>query len=233
MNCDEFRKQCLVDPTSKESGFARHKLECTGCTQFFEQAGFFEIKIRNAVKINPPADLKQKLHPVNFEKTANKRLRPIALNVAAASMLVALGVLFSNWLSDENTDIPRQALEHVYEDEAHLAEGGFIAVADLQTVFEGMNIDLPETLDEVKFATICPIGKGLGIHLVLEGEYGPVTVLLMPDAPISGRQQIRDNRYFGFVAPAPKLDGSLVILGEKGESLDDIEFRLRNSLRWI
>jgi hypothetical protein len=67
---------------------------------------------------------------------------------------------------------------------------------------------------EVRYAGVCDIRRRPGAHLVLAGERGPVTVLLMPDERVSQRTAAR-RRPEGVILPVD--GGSLAIVGSRGE----------------
>ncbi len=67
-------------------------------------------------------------------------------------------------------------------------------------------------------------------HLVIQGERGPVTILLMPEEKVSGAQLFGDDVIQGVILPVG--NGSIAIVGGAGERLDEIQERVRNSVTW-
>lgn len=53
--------------------------------------------------------------------------------------------------------------------------------------------------------------------MVVEGDVGPVTVMMLPASPVRVQYLINDGRFNGLVMPAG--EGSVAVVGEKGESL--------------
>jgi hypothetical protein len=64
----------------------------------------------------------------------------------------------------------------------------------------------------------------------MQGEHGPVTILLMPDEMISDPQVITGESVNGVILPVG--DGSIAIFGEREESLDRIERKVLDSVAW-
>jgi len=55
------------------------------------------------------------------------------------------------------------------------------------------------------------------VHMVLQGENGSVTVLLMPGEQIDTRNPVDNGRFSGVIAPTRYC--SMAIVGEDGEDL--------------
>jgi len=87
---------------------------------------------------------------------------------------------------------------------------------------------------EVRYAGICDIRRRPGAHLVLAGERGPVTVLLMPDERVSQRAPLRTGDLEGVVLPVD--GGSMAIVGSRGEPLNALAVEMLHPTRqnaWI
>ena len=82
----------------------------------------------------------------------------------------------------------------------------------------------------ITYAQSCIINGRVVPHLVIQGERGPVTILLMPEEKISGAQSFGDEDIQGVILPVG--NGSIAIIGGAGERLDGIQERVRNSVTW-
>ena len=82
----------------------------------------------------------------------------------------------------------------------------------------------------ITYAQSCVINGHSVPHLVIQGERGPVTILLMPDEMVSGPQTVTGESVNGVILPVG--DGSIAIIGEREESLDRIEKRVLDSVTW-
>ena len=67
-------------------------------------------------------------------------------------------------------------------------------------------------------------------HLVIQGERGPVTILLLPDEAIDDAVQIEGESINGVLLPVGS--GSVAIIGERDEKLDTIQQNIVNSVTW-
>ena len=66
------------------------------------------------------------------------------------------------------------------------------------------------------------VGKELVAHFVIEGEKGPVTVLVMPDESIQDTMYVDSKQLRGIVLPLAKNQGSIAVVGYLGESIKKI-----------
>ncbi len=67
-------------------------------------------------------------------------------------------------------------------------------------------------------------------HLVIQGERGPVTVLLMPEEPVDAPVSLEDETSHGVILPVG--GGSIAIVAPRGEALERIEESVLNSVAW-
>jgi hypothetical protein len=82
----------------------------------------------------------------------------------------------------------------------------------------------------ITYAQSCRINGHDVPHLVMQGKYGPVTILLMPEEAVSGNSEFMDENVNGVILKVG--DGSIAIIGGKEESLKNIEERIKNSVTW-
>ncbi len=82
----------------------------------------------------------------------------------------------------------------------------------------------------ITYAQSCIINGRTVPHLVIQGERGPVTILLMPEEKVSGAIDISGENVNGVILPVG--DGSIAIVGEREERIDNIRNKLLESARW-
>ena len=107
-----------------------------------------------------------------------------------------------------------------------------VAVSDarLTSVVTADIARLDHSAGLITYAQSCVIGGHSVPHLVIQGEHGPVTILLMPDEMVSAPQTITGESVNGVILPVG--DGSIAIFGEREESLDRIEKKVLDSVTW-
>jgi hypothetical protein len=82
----------------------------------------------------------------------------------------------------------------------------------------------------ISYAQTCVINGKKIPHLVIQGEQGPVTILLLPDETIDDTVKIEGESINGVILPVG--NGSVAIIGERNERLDTIQQNVVNSVTW-
>ena len=82
----------------------------------------------------------------------------------------------------------------------------------------------------ISYAQSCIINGKTVPHLVMQGEKGPITLLLMPDEKVSAATAFDGESVNGVILPVGS--GSIAIIGRSDEALDEIEERVIDSVEW-
>jgi hypothetical protein len=82
----------------------------------------------------------------------------------------------------------------------------------------------------ITYAQTCVVNGREVPHLVVQGERGPVTILLMPEEMVSGPESVTGESVQGVIIPVGS--GSIAIFGEREEALDRIERKVLDSVTW-
>ena len=82
----------------------------------------------------------------------------------------------------------------------------------------------------ITYAQPCVINGNKVPHLVFQGEYGPVTILLMPEEEVSEATPLDGASVKGVILPVGK--GSIAIIGDREEQLEPIQKNVVNSVAW-
>ena len=102
----------------------------------------------------------------------------------AAAVLVSVGAsmatLFTTSAERRGVVLAASVIDHILAEEHHLHEDTRVPASSLRYVFSRFGASLTEDIGPVFFAAECPMREKTGVHLVLRGESGPVTVFFMP-----------------------------------------------------
>jgi hypothetical protein len=82
----------------------------------------------------------------------------------------------------------------------------------------------------ITFAEFCTINGKDVPHLVMQGERGPITILLMPHEKVAEATPLDGVNIRGVILPVG--DGSIAIIGDREESLEDVQQNVLNSVVW-
>jgi len=243
MNCEEYREAIAADPSF--DGGAGHLNECAACQQYRSEMQALDQRISRALAIDVPQLQMPELPELSTSKSGlstsksdnvvalpNRRWQSLTWFAMAATVVVAalLGVRLVG------TGIEYDSLAD--EILAHLDGEPFaLRVTDVAITDERLNAVVPADIAHmdhgaglITYAQTCPIGGHDVPHLVIQGERGPVTILLMPEEKISGPQRLSGDNVKGVILPVG--NGSIAIIGERDERLDRIEESVLKSVAW-
>jgi len=82
----------------------------------------------------------------------------------------------------------------------------------------------------ITFAEFCTINGKDVPHLVVQGERGPITILLMPYEKVAIATPLNGVNIRGVILPVG--DGSIAIIGDREESLERVQQNVLNSVMW-
>jgi len=236
MNCLEFRRRSLVDPMSQDSELAEHASTCARCAREAQRMASFELAIRHALKVRPPEGLEARiLLAQSFGATRRTAAAGARWLTAAAALLVAVGV--TGWLGyrwdaylGEPVRLERAVLDHVNGELSYLYVDHDVQRGQLGQLFAQFGARLDYDFGRVSYAGRCNIRKQPGIHLVVPGQQGAITVLFMPDEHLTAPTPIRSDRFTGIMVPTDF--GSVAVVGEQGEPVSDVAERMQHLVAW-
>ena len=236
MNCLEFRRKLLEQPNCSDKEFLEHAATCAECNREHRHALQFESELFRAMDVEPPANLESRiLHAVKPGRPQRSPIRHPLWLASAASVLLLLGVWLSlspHWglFSAGSPQLVSGVLEHIDNEPQALTARDAIAPAQLQSLFAQFGASLTDDLGPVRHATRCRMRLQDGIHLVLAGRHGPVTVLIMPGDYLTGSVQVSSSHASGVIIPTDY--GSMAVVGTKTEFVEGLVHRLQQAVGW-
>ena len=220
MNCQEFRQHYLSEPRSHDSAYLEHLQTCHACTEFAAQETAFEQALAGALAVPVPENLSAR---VILNQAIQQPRWPYGLSAAAAVLLILIPVtllLLRPW----STSLEQDVLTHITDEREHLAARDRVPESKVLAVLETIGVAGNPFLSNVHYAGVCPIRHHLGGHLIVAGTQGPVTILFMPREAIGQQQRIDADGFHGIIVPHGA--GSVAIVGQSGEALDDFKRQL-------
>lgn len=235
MDCLSFRRKLLEAPLRNDAEVTEHEAACPTCAEFARRTRAQEARLRALLNVSPPPELPERIQlAVSFAQRplpAGGQRRWASL---AAGLLLVVSAISLSWylspLERRSLGLAEAVLQHVHDELHHLREINDISTGQLTALFGRHGAQMHDHLGQVNFAAECLMRRKKGIHLVLPGRLGPVTVFFMPDEAVSQVARVEDQRFQGEVLPTDW--GSLAIVGEHGEPLDAIARRLLDAVAW-
>jgi Protein of unknown function (DUF3379) len=232
MSCLEFHRRVTADPGDRDPQILLHAAACAPCAAFGQRLARLDRSLRAAIDIDPPREMSARilLRQACGERRAvrTRRRRWLAL---VASVLVVVAVTGGYWRYWQHDSLPQAVLAHLDEEPIALDAHDAIPSARINEIAQPMQMRIDGSLGIVSFAKICPIHNAEGVHLVVAGDKGPVTVMILPHETIKHEVVVRNARYEGVIVP--RTVGSIAIVGYRGEPLDAVAARVRAAVHQL
>jgi len=245
MNCDDYKQAIAADPSESFADGAEHVAACESCAAFKAEMLALDESIANALLFDVPELRMPDLPPLDGEdenvvnmpfKRKARLTMPSWVGIAAGFALAAfLGVRFVGTditnTSDKDQLLAAQVLSHLdYEPGALLPTNSEVAEERLATVVNNDVGTMDRDIGLVTYAMSCVINGRRIPHLVIRGEKGPITLLLMPDEMVTMPVPLTGENVNGVILPIGA--GSIAIIGGRDEHLDEIRRIVVNSVEW-
>ena len=233
MNCEDYRESITADPSSEDG--SEHANDCETCRRYRDQLRAMDKQIAGALAIDVPELSMPELPDIDTGNVVGlqKRRWPTPALFALAATVVAAAFLGIR-MYGSNVTYPSLADEIV----AHLDHEPYaLRITDkpvkerrLARVVPTSIANMTHDAGLITYAQTCVINGKKVPHLVIQGEHGPVTILLMPDEMIDDVIEIDGQSINGVILPVG--NGSVAIIGEEQERLDRIQKSVVNSVTW-
>ncbi len=235
MNCEDYRQAIGADPDF--DGGAGHLSECADCQAYRREMRALDLKLSRALALDVPDLVMPELPVIDTENVvtlANRRrmTTPTWFAVAATVVLAAvIGVRFAGDDDVAHQALADEVLAHVsHEPMALMVTDQAVHADRLHEVVPANIANMDHSAGLITFAETCPINGNEVPHLVIQGEYGPVTILLLPDEEISAAVPLDDGNLHGVILPVG--DGSIAIIGAQEEKLENVQKQILQSVMW-
>ncbi len=202
----------------------------------FQQYQALDLKIAKALQIDVP-ELKMPELPdidtANVESllTRKRSMKPVWFAIAATMVLATSISVRMSGVFESNYSLADDVLAHIDH------EPGSLRATNAVVSDDGLARAVPASLatyergeSVITYAQPCVINGNLVPHLVIQGQYGPITILLMPDEKVAEATPIDGASLKGVILPVG--DGSIAIVGDRDEPLEAIKKNVVNSVTW-
>ena len=241
MKCEDYREAIAAEPSESFEGGAEHVAACESCSAYRAEMRALDATIARALAIDVPELKIPDLPPLGQEdenvvnlpfRRASKISTPVWIGIAASFALAAIiGVQFSGNGSAQDQLLAEQVLAHVdHEPWALKVTNVAVSEAQFARVINPVVGTMDRGIGLVSYAHTCII-NGMKIpHLVIQGEKGPVTILLMPNQMVSSPVSLSGENISGVILPVG--EGSIAIIGAREERIQELEQKVVDSVEW-
>lgn len=242
----EFRRLAFADPQNQDPEFLAAAQSSPEHARLLRQLQALDSRLSAASRSVPiPSGLVARLK-AREELAANDAVvasKPRATRyfVIAASLVVTVGIFLSPGLttarpSASDLKFHDDVIGHVYREVARYdtkREDASLAQINTVLVEAGGQLRDADRIKQmhIKFAKGCNVTpNSKGAHIVLDGERGSVSVMVVHSSPVTTTFDVTHSRFAGKIIPFG--DGNLIIVGEKNEPLDKYEAMIVDAFEW-
>ena len=242
MNCEEYREAITADPSESFAEGTAHAAACSACSRYRDRMRALDERIAAALAIDVPALRMPELaavgragNVVEFPAARPGKLpAPLWLGIAAGVVLAAF-VGFGLFSPDgSGATLAEEVIAHMeHEQASRRVTTVSVPEQQLHRVIDPEVSAMDAGIGLVSYAQTCVINGNAVPHLVIQGESGPVTLILLPDEEIENAIPLAGENVHGVIVPVGQ--GSVAIIGERAEQLgeiDEIEQRIIESVEW-
>jgi len=234
MNCEEYRHRIAAEPSF--DGGAGHLSECLACQAFRTELQSLDGKIARAMQIDIPTLSFPELPAIDTDNVVPlapraQRVRPAWFALAATVLLAAVVGIRMSGIGVSYESLADEVLAHLDHEPASLRPSITpVSDARITDVVPANVARLDHDAGLITYARSCKINGKTVPHLVIQGERGPITILLMPDEAVSKATSLDGENTHGVILPVG--DGSIAIIGARDEKLERVEKSVLNSVMW-
>ena len=244
MNCEDYRQEIATDPTF--DGGAGHLSTCAECQAFRAEMQSLDASLAKAMQINVPDMKLPELPSIAYENIADENIaaenvvtlttrqrlnKPTWFALAASIMVAAVIGVRMFGIGATYDSLAEEVVAHLDHEPAALRVSSKpVSDSRLARVVPADVAQLDHSAGLISYAQSCTINGKKVPHLVIQGEHGPVTILLMPDERVAEAVVLDGDNIHGAILPVGA--GSIAIIGAREEKLERIEKSVLNSVMW-
>ena len=232
MSCEEYRQAISADPAF--DGGADHVSACAECQAYRREMQALNLKIAKAMQLSVPALKLPELPAVDnvVPLAAREPLsKPVWFAMAASVVFAVIMGARLLGIGVSHDSLGEEIIAHLdHEPYALRVTNTPVSDSRLQRVVPADVAEMDHSAGLITYAQTCVIdGKDVP-HLVIQGETGPVTILLMPDQAVSAAETLEGENIHGVILPVG--NGSVAIIGPREEPLERVEKSVLDSVTW-
>lgn len=206
MNCEELRTLVGAEPNSTNPEVLAHLESCPECARYRQELQAMDRLIYRALAVDAPTE-------TSASQPKQKPNTTRAWRMAASVLITVLVGAMSLWLLTPRDSFAAEAIDHVKHEQFSLVRTSkMVDDKALEQVLAASRLRLKPGAARVSYAQSCTFRGQRVPHLVVQTDQGPVTALVVTDAPTQQRKRFDEDGFQGEIIPAPR--GVIVVLGQ-------------------
>ncbi|MEW9798136.1 DUF3379 family protein [Alteromonas sp. CYL-A6] len=229
----EFRRRVYANPDTTDPDVIEAARADESKRAFWNEQKQFDMKLKQAVKVDVPDDLAHKLIWQQTAEEFSRQRRRSRWHIAmAASVAFVFGIGFTLW-SQQPLSLEGQALAHMVHAESERPHSPL--PVDLQQVnakLASFGAEFSEMIGDVETVNYCHLSSVRSLHLIVNTEYGKMSVFIVPPTDDSPRERFdfADSHYKGQGIALQKA--SIMVVGDKQSDTSALLNNVKSHLRF-
>jgi hypothetical protein len=200
----------------------------------FQKYQALDLKIAKALQIDVPELKMPELPEIDSSGVTAlpaRSMKPVWFAIAASVVLAASISVRMSGVFQSYDSLAEEVLAHIDH------EPGALRVTDVAIADDRLARAVPASIATydrgealITYAQPCTINGNTVPHLVIQGQYGPITILLMPDESVEEVISLDGENLKGVILPVGR--GSIAIVGGRDEPLELLKKNVVNSVTW-
>ncbi len=232
MDCQEYRQHIEADPAWTDEAGATHERSCGTCAAYAQRVRMAERLIGEALRFDVASVREPQRASAEPRRYGSMRT---TWAMAASAAVAAVGVwLVMTFVPSGDPDrLVAAVQDHWYHEPASWVQTSSpVNTAALEMALSGSaQVDL-DRLNVVSYARSCLVNGRWVPHLVVQGEAGPVMLLLLSRENVAEPLplDLPEEGLHGLIMPLE--EGSIAILGDDEESLESLQEDVTAAVEW-
>lgn len=232
MDCQEYRQRIESDPAGIDAAGAAHERDCDACAAYAQRLRASEPLISEALRFDVTS-VREHGDASSAPRLPSSVRTTWAMAASAAAAAVAVWLVLTFVPSGDADRLVAAVQDHWYhEPTSWVQTSAPVSSTILETALSGTaRVDL-DRLSVVSYARSCLVNGRWVPHLVVQGEAGPVMLLLLSREGVTEPLplDLPQEGLHGLIMPLD--DGSIAILGEDDESLESLQRDVSEAVEW-
>ncbi|HET7175446.1 MAG TPA: DUF3379 family protein [Gammaproteobacteria bacterium] len=207
VTCLDVRRLMGAEPQRRDPAVAEHLRGCAACAAFVRDMQALDLRLERAFKVEVPEGLEARIVLDATLKHGRRAWQP---------WLAAAVVGHIENPEEADALAPDRSLIH----DASLVEGAM----------SGAGVSLDGGMSDVTYAHTCLFRGERVVHLVVHGDHGPVTILLLPRIHVDQDTPVDEGGFHGVIVPEGR--GSIAIVTNNATPVEPMEQELTSSGRF-
>lgn len=218
----EFRRRVYANPDTTDRDIIEAAKSDPAKQAFWQEQKIQDNALLEAIKVPVPEDM---AHKLIWQQTASEFVRHkkrsrwyVAL---AASVAFAVGISFTLFHRGP-VSLGNEALVHMQYAATERSHSGLpVDLTQVNAKLAGFGASLTEMVDNVKVANYCHLNNVRSLHLIMDTEYGLMSVFVVPSREdISLPEAFSNDQYHGEAVKMQRAN--ILVVGDKQADLTPV-----------